>query len=180
MDVLKQFDAYALRARLVPALLAAAPAVAALALLISWKSLDLSNSVATVATLVLLFAIADATRERGRAVELAIYPGRKGMPSVVLFRRNDATLNAGTKDRFYEDYSVKRCALRRDLTTASDRNIKQTRSKVGDSRGLEGLIERASIRAGHRRPTPHAACAPGALAIPGHQRAPSLRTVTVL
>src|SRR6516164_7647937 len=100
MDVLKQFDAYALRARLVPALLAAAPAVAALALLISWKSLDLSNSVATVATLVLLFAIADATRERGRAVELAIYPGRKGMPSVVLFRRNDATLNAGTKDRF--------------------------------------------------------------------------------
>lgn len=100
MDVLKQFDAYALRARLVPALLAAAPAVAALALLISWKSLDLSNSVATVATLVLLFAIADATRERGRAVELAIYPGRKGMPSVALFRRNDATLNAGTKDRF--------------------------------------------------------------------------------
>jgi len=108
MDVLKQFDAYTLRARLVPALLAAAPAVAALALLISWKSLDLSNSVATVATLVLLLAIADATRERGRAVEAAIYPGRRGMPSVVLFRRNDATLNAGTKDRF-------RAALARKL-----------------------------------------------------------------
>ena len=100
MDVFKQFDAYSLRARVVPALLALAPAVAALALLISWKTLELSNTVATAAVVVLLFAIADATRERGRAIEKLLFPGRKGMPSVVLFRRNDPTIDAGTKDRF--------------------------------------------------------------------------------
>jgi hypothetical protein len=100
MDILKQFDAYALRARLVPAVLAGAPAVAALALLISWKSLDLSNGVATVAVIALFYAIADATRERGRANEKVLYPGRKGMPSVVLFRRNDRIIDPGTKDEF--------------------------------------------------------------------------------
>jgi hypothetical protein len=100
MDVLKQFDAYSLRARLLPALLAAAPAVAALALLISWKLLDLSSGIATVAVLALLAAVADATRERGRAIEKALYPNRKGMPSIVLFRRNDGTIDAGSKDRF--------------------------------------------------------------------------------
>ncbi len=37
----------------------------------------------------------------------------------------------GTGDRFYEDKSVKRHSSRRHLTTASDRNGEQVRSKVG-------------------------------------------------
>ena len=40
-------DAYTLRARLVPAAIAAAPALAAIALLISWNKIALSNMIAT-------------------------------------------------------------------------------------------------------------------------------------
>ena len=64
MDFFKIFDAYSLRARLFPAIIAAAPALAALALLISWKSFELSNAIATLALIVLLFAIADFAIER--------------------------------------------------------------------------------------------------------------------
>lgn len=100
MEVLKVFDAYSLRARLFPAIIAAAPALAALALLISWESFELSNAIATVAIVVLLFAIADFARARGRVLERKLYAEHKGMPSIVMFRRNDATIDIGTKERY--------------------------------------------------------------------------------
>ena len=102
MDVFKLFDAYSLRARLFPAIIAAAPALAALAILISWKSFGLSNLVATLGLLVLLFAIADLSRSRGKAIEGKLYAEHGGMPSITLFRRNDTTLDAGSKDRYRE------------------------------------------------------------------------------
>jgi len=102
MDVFKLFDAYSLRARLFPAIIAAAPALAALALLISWKSFGLSNLVATLGLLVLLFAIADLSRSRGKAIEGKLYDEHGGMPSITMFRRNDTTLDAGSKDRYRE------------------------------------------------------------------------------
>lgn len=102
MEVFKLFDAYSLRARLFPAIVAAAPALAALALLISWKSFGLSNLIATLGLLVLLFAIADFSRSRGRAIEGKLYAERGGMPSITMFRRNDTTLDAGSKDRYRE------------------------------------------------------------------------------
>ena len=58
-------DAYSLRARLFPAILGAAPALAVLALLISWQHLQLSNIIATTTLLVLLFALADFARKLG-------------------------------------------------------------------------------------------------------------------
>jgi hypothetical protein len=100
MDFLKVFDAYSLRARLFPAIIAAAPALAALALLISWKSFGLSNLIATVAILVLLFAIADFARARGRAIEQKLYAKKGGMPSIVMFRRSDSTIDDGAKERY--------------------------------------------------------------------------------
>lgn len=102
MDVFKLFDAYSLRARLFPAIIAAAPALAALALLISWKSFGLSNLVATVGLLVLLFAISDLARARGKAIEGDLYASHGGMPSIIMLRRNDTTLDAGSKDRYRE------------------------------------------------------------------------------
>jgi hypothetical protein len=107
MDVFKLFDSYSLRARLFPAIIAAAPALAALALLISWKSFGLSNLVATLGLLVLLFAIADLSRTRGKAIEGKLYAEHGGMPSITMFRRNDATLNAGSKDRYREFFAEK-------------------------------------------------------------------------
>lgn len=100
MDIFKVFDAYSLRARLFPAIIAAAPALAALALLISWKSFELSNAIATLAVLVLLFAMADFARTRGRTVERGLYAKHVGIPSIIMFRRSDSTVDNGSKDRY--------------------------------------------------------------------------------
>lgn len=100
MDIFKFFDAYSMRARLFPAIIAAAPALAALMLLISWKSFGLSNLIATLGILVLLFAIADFARGRGRAIEDDLYAEHGGKPSITMFRRDDRTIDAGSKDRY--------------------------------------------------------------------------------
>lgn len=100
MDFLKIFDAYSLRARLFPAIIAAAPALAALALLISWKTFELSNAFATLAIIVLLFAIADFARARGRTIEPRLYEEQGGKPSIVMFRRNDLTIDDALKERY--------------------------------------------------------------------------------
>ena len=100
MDVFKFFDAYFIRARLFPAIVAAAPALAAVALLISWKTFGLSNMISSVGILVLLWAIADFARERGRAIENSLFAEHGGMPSITMFRRNDSTIDGGSKDRY--------------------------------------------------------------------------------
>ena len=100
MSIFKLFDAYSLRARLLPALLAAAPSVAALMLLISWRSFDLTSTFATLATFVLLYALSDFARRCGRSVEQKIFTNNGGMPSIVLFRRNDAVIDEGSKERY--------------------------------------------------------------------------------
>jgi phosphoglycerol transferase MdoB-like AlkP superfamily enzyme len=82
MEIFKFFDAYSIRARLFPAIIAAAPALAALTLLISWKTFGLSNVIASLGILVLLFAIADFSRARGRAIETKLYDEYEGMPSI--------------------------------------------------------------------------------------------------
>ncbi len=100
MEILKVFDAYSIRARLFPAIIAAAPAFAALALLVSWTSFGLSNVIASIGILVLLFAIADLARARGRLIEQKLFADHGGMPSVTMLRRNDGTIDAGSKDRY--------------------------------------------------------------------------------
>lgn len=100
LKLFKFFDAYSLRARLFPAIIAIAPALAALAILISWKSFGLTNAIASLGMLVLLWAVADYARNRGRAIENTLYAEHGGMPSIVMFRRSDATIDAGSKDRY--------------------------------------------------------------------------------
>ena len=100
MEFFKFFDAYSVRARLFPAIVAAAPGLAALALLISWKSFGLSNVVASLGMLVLLYAIADLARARGRAVEGKLFAEHGGKPSITMFRRSDENIDAGSKDRY--------------------------------------------------------------------------------
>lgn len=100
MNSFKFFDAYTIRARLFPAVIACAPALAALALLISWRSFGISNMIASIGMLVLLFAIADAARARGRAIEVKINEDRGGLPSITMLRRNDQAIDGGSKDRY--------------------------------------------------------------------------------
>jgi hypothetical protein len=108
----KLMDAYSLRARLFPAVIAAAPALAALALLISWEKIALSNVIGTGALLVLLFALADFARKQGLRIEPAIYREMGGKPSIVMLRRNDQTIDEHTKDRYrtFLAGKVNRCA----------------------------------------------------------------------
>jgi len=107
MEVFKFFDAYSIRARLFPAIIAAAPALAALTILISWKAFGLSNVISSLGMLVLLWATADFSRARGRAIEGKLYDEHKGVPSIFMFRRNDPTIDAGSKDRYREFLSGK-------------------------------------------------------------------------
>lgn len=100
MEFFKFFDAYSIRARLFPAIVAAAPALAAMALLISWRSFGLSNAIASIGVLVLLYAIADFARARGRAIEEELLAEHGGKPSITMFRRIDGTIDAGSKDRY--------------------------------------------------------------------------------
>lgn len=100
MEMLKFFDAYSIRARLFPAIIAAAPAYAALALFNSWTTFGMSSAIATLAIVVLLWAVADFSRTRGRAIEGKLHDERGGLPSITMFRRNDPTIDAGSKDRY--------------------------------------------------------------------------------
>lgn len=100
MEPTKFFDAYSIRARLFPAVIAAAPALAAIALLVSWSTLGLSNAIASIGMLALMFAIADLSRARGRKLECRLYADHGGLPSITMFRRSDKTIDSGLKDRY--------------------------------------------------------------------------------
>src|SRR6266567_3911714 len=100
MQFFKFLDAYTLRARLFPAVIAAAPALAAIALLISWNQIALSNVIATTALLVLLFTLADLARKQGVRVEPRIFERMGGKPSVTMMRRSDKTIEPHTMERY--------------------------------------------------------------------------------
>jgi hypothetical protein len=98
--MLKYLDAYTLRARLLPAILGAAPALAALLLLISWKSFELSTGVSILAALALVFALSDWARRAGKRIEPQIYTEMGGKPSVTMMYRADATIDEPSKNRY--------------------------------------------------------------------------------
>ena len=102
MNFMQFFDGYSIRARLFPALIAAAPALAALTLLISWRTFGISSVIASMGMLVLLFAVADLSRSRGRAIEAELHKALGGLPSITMFRRDDQTINDGSKTRYRE------------------------------------------------------------------------------
>jgi hypothetical protein len=98
--ILRLIDAYTIRARLLPAILGAAPALAGLLLLISWKSLELSNIVATLAGLGLIYALSDWARKAGKDIEPRIYAEMGGKPSVTMMFRSDDAIDQASKDRY--------------------------------------------------------------------------------
>jgi hypothetical protein len=96
----KLMDAYTLRARLAPAIIAAAPALAFVMLLISWTRISLSNTIATLGLAVILYALADFARRRGRRIEPAIFQRLGGKPSITMMRFSDDTFDEATKRRY--------------------------------------------------------------------------------
>jgi hypothetical protein len=96
----KVLDAYSLKARLFPALLAVIPALAALAILISWNRFNLTSGIATTAIPLLVFAAADIARRLGKRLEEQIYHESGGKPSVAMLRYSDQTFDAATKAQY--------------------------------------------------------------------------------
>lgn len=96
----KMLDAYALKARYYPALLATIPALVALAILISRNRFGLTTAVASTAIPVLVFAAADIARRLGKRIEDRMYAEMGGKPSVVILRHSDDTLHPASKDQY--------------------------------------------------------------------------------
>jgi hypothetical protein len=129
--ILRFADAYTIRARLFPAILGAAPALAALLLLISWKSFELSNVVATLGVLVLIYALSDWARKAGKDIEPRIYREMGGKPSVTMMRRSDTAIDQASKDRYRTFLAQK---LNRPEPTAA-----LERKELGDADGFYEL-----------------------------------------
>ena len=98
--IVRFFDAYSLRARLLPSILGAAPVLAAVLLLISWRTFELSSIVAVLGGLALVYALSDWARKEGKKIEPRIYNEMGGKPSVTIMFRSDDTIDQLSKDRY--------------------------------------------------------------------------------
>jgi hypothetical protein len=98
--IVRFFDPYSLRARLLPSILGAAPALAAVLLRISWRSFELSSIVAVLGGLALVYALSDWARKEGKKIEPRIYDEMGGKPSVTIMFRSDDTIDQLSKDRY--------------------------------------------------------------------------------
>jgi hypothetical protein len=114
---LKFFDAYTIRARVFPAIIAAIPALAMLILLVSWTGLALSSGIAVIGVLIILYMFSDFARSQGRKIEPRIYELLGGKPSVTMMRRADTVLDTDSKDRYRAFLASK---LKRTAPTAAE------------------------------------------------------------
>src|SRR5688572_6739107 len=96
----KVLDAYALKARYYPALLATIPALVALAILISRSKFGLTTAVASTAIPILVFAAADVARRLGKRIEDGINAEAGGKPSVTMLRYSDESFDAASKEQY--------------------------------------------------------------------------------
>jgi hypothetical protein len=96
-----KFDKYTLYARLFPAIIAAAPALALAAILISWKNIGLPQYLAGLALAVLLMVFSDVARRLGRKIEPRLFAKMGGIPTITMQRHRDDTLDSDTKLRLH-------------------------------------------------------------------------------
>jgi hypothetical protein len=104
---MKGLDAYALKARYYPALLATIPALVALAILISRAKFGLTTGISSLAIPVLVFAAADIARRMGKRIEEKIYAESGGKPSITMMRYSDESFDAASKEAYRAFYASK-------------------------------------------------------------------------
>lgn len=92
----KLFDAYTIKARILPALIAGLPSISLPFVLVPWDHLGISNIVFSTMGFVLLYAFADFARRGGYSVEKRL--GTRSTPE--LWHRSNHELPNGTKDQF--------------------------------------------------------------------------------
>lgn len=94
-------DAYTVRARIFPALIAATPAIALIAAFVSWKEISISHGIAGMALLAILWLFSDQARRKGKELEPGLYAKMGGMPSTAMLRYRDLEFDAGTKQQMH-------------------------------------------------------------------------------
>ncbi len=100
-------DAYTMKARLVPAIIAGAPAFAFAAIFVSWGSLGFTHLIAGTALTVLFAAFADVARRRGKAIEPRLIERMGGLPTTTTLRHRDEAYDADTKAGFHAFIAAK-------------------------------------------------------------------------
>lgn len=96
-----KFDRYTLFARLFPAIIAVAPVLALVWVLVSGRSLGVAHAIAGTALAVLLMVFADVARRRGKQIEPELIGRMGGLPSITMLRHQDDALDTETKVRIH-------------------------------------------------------------------------------
>ncbi|MDX8540780.1 hypothetical protein RFM23_24500 [Mesorhizobium abyssinicae] len=104
-------DAYSVRARLFPAVLAIAPAFALFLLGATWSDPGMPELITALAVAVLFFAAADLARRMGKRKERQLFADTGGRPENRELSRSDQTLDDATKDR-YRAFLAKKLGVR--------------------------------------------------------------------
>jgi len=101
-NFLAAFDAYSLKARIYPALLAMLPLIlAVITIFPAVISINLSKSIIlTLLLLGLLYLMSNLARFRGKLAEPKLLERWGGWPSTILLRHRDATIDSYTKARY--------------------------------------------------------------------------------
>src|SRR5262245_18268388 len=94
-------DYYTLRARLLPAVLAAIPPLSLAAIWISWDSFSLSQLLATIAIFCVLYAFSVVARREGKRIEPLLKKKTGGQPTTTMLRYRDDTFTAEQKKRYH-------------------------------------------------------------------------------
>jgi hypothetical protein len=155
------FDAYIRRARFYPAVIAAAPAFALAAILVSWNSWGLPHVIATGAMAILLAVMADVARRRGKAIEPHIVQHMGGLPSISMMRYADDTFDFNAKARMQKILATRIAAAaptpeeERDNPAAADDFYKRCgdwlREHTRDTKKFNLLLFEENITYGFRR-----------------------------
>mgnify|MGYP007126061555 CR=1 FL=1 len=93
-------DTYTVKARIFPAILATLPVLVLAAAIVSWQQLGISHVVVTGLSSILLYALSDLARRRGKSLEDTLYHNMGGKPSTSMLRHRDSRFDAVTKERW--------------------------------------------------------------------------------
>jgi hypothetical protein len=136
--VINPLDAYTMRARLVPAIIAGAPAFAFAAIFVSWGGLGFTHLIAGTALTVLFAVFADVARRRGKAIEPGLIAGIGGLPTTTMLRHRDDTYDRDSKAELHAFIAAK---LRRPSPTVDEERADPAGADTYYARGATWLRE---------------------------------------